>query len=211
MIYDINNLRTRFENIYSNNTWNMGQNETLSGLGSTLSYTTSIRKSLVEIIKQKNIKNMIDTSCGEWNWKKQIKHELCDYTGIDIVKEVIDRNNTLYKNEKINFIQHDMLSYIKTKPDLSVDLIMCRHTLEHLPRDYNLDFIKECRRVSKYLLITTKKFSYNKELSGDDTYRPINLETEPYASLLSKYHIMDIYDGPDSYNDLETYIMLYKF
>ena len=103
MIYDINNLRTRFENIYSNNTWNMGQNETLSGLGSTLSYTTSIRKSLVEIIKQKNIKNMIDTSCGEWNWQKQIKHELCDYTGIDIVKEVIDRNNTLYKNEKINW------------------------------------------------------------------------------------------------------------
>ena len=211
MIYEINNLRTRFEEIYGNNTWNMGQNETSSGLGSTLGYTTSIRKSLVEIIKQKNIKNMIDTSCGEWNWQKQIKDELCDYTGIDIVEKVIDRNNTLYKNEKTKFIQHDMLSYIKTQTDTSVDLIMCRHTLEHLPTDYNLDFIKECSRVCKYLLITTKKFSYNKELADGESYRPVNLETEPYANFLKKYHNMDIYDGPDSYNDPETYIMLYKF
>ena len=28
--------------------------------------------------------------------------------------------------------------------DRSIDLILCRHTLEYLPTEYNIEFFKEC-------------------------------------------------------------------
>lgn len=42
-----------FTEIYLNDYWNMGQNESKSGLGSTLSYTENIRKVLINIIHEK--------------------------------------------------------------------------------------------------------------------------------------------------------------
>ena len=209
-------LEKIFTEIYLSNKWNMGQNESKSGLGSTLNYTESIRINLVKIIKEYNITNIIDTSCGDWHWMKSIKYELgCKYTGIDIVKDIIDINTKTYSTESIKFIHGDFLSIIKILPDNSIDLILCRHTLEHLATEYNLDFIKECKRVTKYLLLTTKKISetlpINKELNEKESYRPINLELTPYEELLNKYKIKKIYDGPSDIIDNEMGICLYKF
>lgn len=211
-------LENIFTNIYNNTLWHMGQNESKSGLGSTDDYTKNIRKKIVEVVNTYNIKNMIDTSCGDLYWMKTIIPLLnCDYLGLDIVKDIIENNNKLYKNLNnkmmVDFKYYDFLSYLQLLPNKSVDLILCRHTCEHLPTEYIIKFINEAKRVSKYLLLTThRNATSNIEIIDSETpYRPINLNLLPYSNLLNKYQVDSFYDGPESCYLSEMYINFYSF
>jgi ubiquinone/menaquinone biosynthesis C-methylase UbiE len=201
------NLENIFDDIYKNDIWNMGQTESKSGLGSSNEYTINIRNKLFSFIKEKSINKILDTSCGDWNWMKTIKNILPDYLGLDIVKDIVNKNNELYSNDNIKFIHSDFLSYIKTQQDKSFDLILCRHTLEHLPTEYNIEFLKECKRVCKYLFVT----GYN-DLNNNNTqlpntiYRPINLKLSPYLEILNPYYNDEFYDGP-TYSFLSEMVM----
>lgn len=210
-------LENIFTNIYNQNLWQMGQNESRSGLGSSEDFTKNIQQILPQIVTTYNIKNMIDTSCGDLFWMRKVLPILnCDYMGLDIVEEIINANTSLYtnlNNNKIEFKHSSLVEYLKSLPDNSVDLILCRHTCEHLPEAYVMDFINEAKRVSKYLLLTTHKNApSNRDVELTQTpYRPIVLNLSPYSELLDKYQIDSLYDGPQSHCCPEMYINLYKF
>ena len=196
----------------------MGQSDSKSGLGSSNDFTKHIRMTLLEVIKRYNIKNMIDTSCGDLYWMKTILPFIgCDYLGLDIVKSIIETNRNTTKsinsNHTIEFKHAPFLEYLETLPDRSVDLILCRHTCEHLPTEYILKFIQEAKRVSKYLLLTTHKHAAaNRDVELTQTpYRPINLNLPPYSNLLDSYQINSFYDGPQSHVRSEMYINMYQF
>lgn len=213
---DLELLKETFTNIYETDCWNMGQSESKSGKGSTLDFALCISDSLIEIIQEYNIKNMVDTSCGDWNWMKRIQGNLCNYIGIDIVDSIISTNKKQYENDNTTFICTDFVSFLKSNPDISIDLVFCRHTCEHLPKEYIFDFFLECKRVAKYLLITTKKTSpgevCNQELSlPSKIYRPINLDLPPFDVFFKPYFVKEIYDGPISCPDEQMFIYLYKF
>jgi len=213
----VSNLSKIFTDIYKNNEWSMGQNDSKSGLGSSTEYTESISKNIVRLVNDLNIKTLVDTSCGDWHWFKKIRKQLkCKYTGIDIVNDLIRFNTVEYSDNDTLFENGDFLNILKNKKDNSIDLILCRHTCEHLPTDYVLEFIKEAKRTSKYLLLTTKTTDsanlVNKDLVLTTTpYRPINLHLPPYSTLLDSYLIEKIYDGPSTKHDPEMYINLYMF
>lgn len=207
-------MKSIFTNIYQKNLWHMNQNESKSGMGSTMNYTTNLRQILPEIIKNYSIKSFIDTSCGDWNWMKLIKNQLdCQYIGIDIVEDIINLNNELYSNDKTTFINTNMLEYLKTLPDRSIDLVLSRHTCEHLSTDYIINFLMECMRVSKHLLITNYELiTSNIDLQQSNLpYRPINLKLSPYVELLGKYYMASYYDGPADIPKPEMQIYLYGF
>jgi len=179
----MSNLKELFTATYTNKKWDEGGS--LSGLGSSLDYTENIRKSLVEFIKKNKIKTIWDCSCGDWNWMKQIKNELPNYVGNDIVDELIETNIKNYATNTIKFQCGDMLEELKLLTDSSIDLIICRHTLEHLPSSYAIDVVREIKRVGIWSMITSNTYSDNCELSVDGVVgRCINLESEPYESLL---------------------------
>lgn len=205
---NIDILENIFTNIYTNNLW--GSNESRSGIGSSLEYTDNIRKELVSIFKKFDIKNMIDTSCGDWNWMKLIQNELPNYTGIDIVEDIVIKNQKEYSNSKTRFVNDNFLDYISRLDDKSIDLILCRHTLEHLPEEYNIEFLKQCNRVSKYLLVTTHELvTQNTPLHYPNTYRPINIRLDPYAFIIP-YLKYRIYDGPNRILP-EMFILFFEF
>lgn len=169
---DINKI---FADIYKNNKWKC--DESKSGPGSKLSVNLKLLKLMDEFIKLNNVKIINDCGCGDFNWMKHFNfNSIEQYTGFDIVEELIDENNTNYSSEKINFkcisIIDDFIPYS--------DLLICKDVLFHLSFEDALKALSNFKNSkSKFLLSTTFTDFKNQDiLSGD--WRPINLKIAPF-------------------------------
>ena len=102
-----NSLSKKFTKIYKINYWS--EPETVSGPGSALRNTTKLISKINNIIDEYNIKSIVDAPCGDLSWMKKIlSKRKIKYTGIDIVGELIKKNNTLYADKNINFYKIDI-------------------------------------------------------------------------------------------------------
>lgn len=216
-------MKSKFTETFMLNKWHMGQEETRSGLGSTLFYSKNFSNNLVEIIKKFEIKKIFDCSYGDWNWMRYVSANFEHYIGNDIVEEIVEANKKAYGSEKINFICRDMLSSLKELEYKEFDIVICRHTFEHLPNYYILDVIREISRVSKYALLTStipgdSNVNVNTDIYVDGfSYRCINLLDHPFKKFLGNcfFSFIDI-DGVNvSTEDVgsrpATYGNLYRF
>lgn len=143
---------TVFNNIYSSNMW--GMTETVSGPGSTMRLTVNIRKHLPVLLKRLKVTSLLDAPCGDFNWQKTINLNGIKYIGIDIVKQIIERNQQSYGSPQRAFLQLNMISDNLPK----ADLILCRDLLAHFPyKEIFLTIDNFKRSGAKYLLATTWK------------------------------------------------------
>jgi hypothetical protein len=178
-----------FSGIYDN--FGFGSEESRSGPGSTLEETKFLREKLKEIVKQYNIKSVVDIPCGDFNWMKEIVFSFESYTGGDIVEQCIKTNNEEYGNKRIKFIDFDLLN--DSIPD--ADLLIVRDILGHFPLEDGKKIIDNILKSNcKYLLSTTwaKKTDQgwsecgptdvHRENEGADYGRfyPVNLMTDPF-------------------------------
>ena len=168
-------MKDTFTQIYEINIWkNPGS---VSGNGSAPIQTAEITKYLPEIIKKYNIKTILDLPCGDFNWMHSVDLNVDEYTGADIVEEIIIKNQRTYGNGKYRFIVLDI-----TRDDLpKTDLIFCRDCLVHLSYD---DISRAFRNIKRcgitYILTTTFiEFSMNHDIVSGD-WRPLNLELPPF-------------------------------
>jgi hypothetical protein len=202
-------LKQMFSETYAYNKW--GSSESLSGPGSEWNFANGYAKSLVKIIKDYKIESIFDSSCGDWNWMRQIKEELPTYIGNDIVESVIKKNTELYSTDNIRFQDGDMIANLSKESQ--IDLVISRHTLEHLPTYYCIAFLEEVKNRSKYALITSGNWNDddNKDLDSDGhCSRAINLDRDPYLSILGE-PIEKIWDHPTEPSNNGTFAYLYKF
>jgi 2-polyprenyl-3-methyl-5-hydroxy-6-metoxy-1,4-benzoquinol methylase len=172
-----NDTEYKFTWIYKNNYWGY---ESVSGTGSTLSYTENIRQQLPKLISQFNIKSVLDAPCGDFGWMKILLPKLnVNYIGADIVKELIESHKTNYQNEVVKFITLDLITDKFPKSDLMI----CRDCLFHLSYDdiwsVLLNFVNS---DTTYLLTTTHKNKYNFKNTNIQTgdYRMIDLFSHPF-------------------------------
>jgi ubiquinone/menaquinone biosynthesis C-methylase UbiE len=107
-----------------------------------------------------------------------------------------------------------MLSEMKKYENNHFDLVLCRHTLEHLPLDYCLEVLTEMKRVSKFALVTSTNLGrLNKELSMNrlgPKSRSIDLELDPFKNLL-KEPVERFYDSKGDAKDQGCHGLLYNF
>lgn len=183
------NYKNIFTDIYDNN--GFGSLESKSGPGSTLDETQKLRESIKKIIKDKNIKSVVDIPCGDFNWMKEIVFNFENYIGGDIVKKAIDLNNEKYSNSRIKFIEFDILNdEIPTG-----DLLIVRDVIGHFPIEDGVKILKNILNSKcKYLLSTTwakkigndwfpcEKNDVHRENEGVDYGRfyPVNLMSNPF-------------------------------
>ena len=164
-----------FEAIYKLNYWQDG--ESVSGPGSTLEATKQIRGSIEHVVRTYGIKSMLDAPCGDFNWMQHVDLAEVDYTGGDIVDELIARNQAKHGGPRRRFKVVDL-----TSDDLGAyDLVHTRDCIAHLPF---VDVLRVLRNISrsgsKYLLVTTSpRVTTNEDLSHPGSWRPLNLRLPP--------------------------------
>lgn len=170
------NSEVIFNDLVNNNKW-CGK-ESLSGTGSDLCQTRTISAEIPMLLKDLNIRSMIDIPCGDFNWMKTVSLEGIQYKGLDIVKSMIENNRQLYGTRNISFEQLDLLRDSLPK----ADLVFCRDCLVHF--SYK-DIYKALNTIaasgSTYLVTTTFIERGNNRNIATGQWRPLNLEAPPFS------------------------------
>jgi hypothetical protein len=103
---------------------------------------------------------------------------IADYTGVDVVPQLIAQNEARYGSASVRFLQRD----VALGPLPYADAILCRDCLVHLPTAAVLRAIDTFLATgARYLLTTTfPDTAVNRDvLTG--AWRPLNLERPPFA------------------------------
>jgi hypothetical protein len=166
-----------FTKIYENNTW--GSAESVSGMGSELAQTESLRRDLGKLLVDLNISSMLDIPCGDFNWMQRVDLSNVDYTGADIVEDLITRNREKFRGRKK--VSFEVLNLIHD-PLPKKDLVFVRDCLVHLSNSEIKQALKNIKKSgSKYLLTTVFTDCMFNENITTGNWRKLNLEKGPFG------------------------------
>lgn len=173
--------------------------ESVSGEGSSLSYTSSLRDSLPIMLNKFQIESIFDGPCGDFNWMKEIilVNDI-SYHGVDIVSNVVESNIRKYSSKRVNFSQGDL-----TKMNFpQSDLMIMRDILFHLSyQDARLVIKNFLTSNIKFLLTTShRNIKKNSDIYSGD-FKFINLFEPPYS--FPKSQLWTIEDWKPPYPERE--------
>lgn len=125
---------------------------------------------------------ILDMPCGDLQWMTYFLNTRSDidYTGMDIVPELIEKHKRMYADKSNIHFEH--FDIVKSKLDHSYDFIICRMMLQHL---LNADVLKALSHFSSsnsvYIGATTfPEVEKNEELIPlGGRLRFLNLEKAP--------------------------------
>jgi hypothetical protein len=164
-----------FTETYQNRYWK--SKETVSGMGSEMGQTTTLRAELPLLFQQFGIKSLLDLPCGDFNWMQQVDLQGIEYTGGDIVEALISQNQLKYGNAHRSFRCLDILT--DTLPD--ADCIMVRDCLVHFSLAHIEQALANLRKSNfRYLLTTSFPNLEQNEDIQTGYWRPINLQKAPF-------------------------------
>jgi len=156
---DKNLLKESFQDIYQN--WRFGGwPQSKSGPGSTIKETMALSEKIKELVKEKDIKIVVDIPCGDFNWMKTIAYDFHQYIGGDIVPE-IKKDNEKYVTSNVDFIEIDLTETNVKIPD--GDLLIVRDLLGHLSLDEGKKVLNNILKSNCKYLLTTTWYNINDE------------------------------------------------
>jgi hypothetical protein len=115
-----------FEHIHNLHLWHSP--ESVSGCGSTLRQTETLRAQLPPFLEAHGVTSLLDIPCGDLNWLKETDLNGIAYIGADIVPALIAK---LQQNAPpgMTFLTADIVS----DPLPKADCVMVRDCFSHLP------------------------------------------------------------------------------
>lgn len=178
-----------FQKIYSDNF--------KSNTNQQMNANKNIIEKLPDLLKKYNIKSILDAPCGDYSWMQNVNRDDIKYEGIDIISEVIDKNNKNFKNENTSFSLMDITSSKIPK----ADLIICRNCLEYLSYENIKKIIENFKNSgSKYLLVTNYSWTIDNYNTEEGNFRTLNLCQKPFNLPKPIEKISDTYENnPDKY------------
>lgn len=180
-----------FNHIHRANHW--GDQESLSGPGSTLAYTKNIREELPRLWAQLGTQVFLDAPCGDFNWFRHIaRNPNFKYIGGDIVEVLVNANRDKYADPCTVFMHLDVVS----DPLPDADFWLCRDCLFHLP---TIDILAALQNFAAsnipYLCTSTHpECLLNTDIATGD-FRLLNLELAPYSLGKAITYIDDWIEG----------------
>jgi hypothetical protein len=175
------NENMNFSNIYK--TGGFKGRESLSGEGSGIEQTKVIRSVLPGLLREYQVRSVLDAPCGDFFWMRFMDLSDIEYIGVDIVEEAINKNNLEFAQKSRRF---EVMDVVKVRPP-KVDMIFCRDLLVHLSLDDGMKVIGNFMDSgSRYLLTTTftDRLSNMYDIRikpGEVFWRPLNLEKPPFS------------------------------
>ena len=164
-----------FTSIYKEKHW--GGRDSASGPGSDDLQTDVLVTGLASVLRGLNARTLLDIPCGDFHWMRKVDLTGIDYTGADIVRELIARNSQLFGRGHLRFQHLDLMQ----GPLPGADLILCRDCLVH----FSYTDIRRALRVmiasdSRYLLTTTFPARTGNFDIATGNWRPLNLQAPPF-------------------------------
>ncbi|GCF67794.1 hypothetical protein BC2903_16130 [Bacillus cereus] len=170
-------MKDVFTYIFKHNVW--GGTESVSGTGSSVYESQQLINKLPLLLNLFEINSVLDAPCGDFNWMKYVPLPLTtNYTGIDIVTDLVEENNKMFKKNHIKFVEKNIV-----QDDLPcVDLILCRDALVHFTFEDVLKAIKNFKQSgSTYLLVTHFPTAIKNDEIHTGDWRPLNLCLHPFS------------------------------
>jgi hypothetical protein len=172
--------RRIFNEIYSNNSW--GNSESISGDGSTISYTKNLRENFPKLLSEFRIQTVLDGACGDFNWMSRIAQEFpsVNFVGVDIVPKLVATNRIKYSHLKnCTFGRLD----IAKDPLPVADLMIVRDCLFHLSFESIKSFLYNFQKSEIQYLLTTSHHESQDSLNvdiRDGEFRQLFLLLSPF-------------------------------
>jgi hypothetical protein len=170
-------MKEVFSHYYEVNAW--GNEESVSGSGSTIQYTENIRKMIPQLVNDLGVLVILDAPCGDYNWFRMIDWEReITYVGGDIVEALVERNQSNYGNSNTKFINLDIVHDVLPR----ADLWLCRDCLFHLSNCDILSVINNFLNSDIRYMLTTTYPNCDRNINiptGSD--RLLNLQLPPFS------------------------------
>jgi hypothetical protein len=166
-----------FQQIHDGSEWNIVTTESVSGEGSTMDQTATLRAELPGLLRKLGVQHLLDLPCGDFNWMQHVDLAGIHYTGGDIVESLVLRNNAQFGNDLRQFLHLNLL----TDPLPTADLLFCRDCLVHLSFADVQAALDNIRRSGITYLATTH---FHEEPENTDIltggWRPLNFFKAPF-------------------------------
>ena len=139
-----------FTEVYKKNTWGGEKGTFYSGAGTHNPNTLIYISRIADFIKENNIRQVVEIGCGDFTISKKITEQVdVEYTGVDVVSELVTYLDENYKNEKTRFC---VLNAADDKlPD--GNLVIIRQVLQHLSNGQIQKILSKLGKY-KFALIT---------------------------------------------------------
>ncbi len=143
--------RSVMSSIYSNKSWGGKTHDFYSGAGShAKNVIEPYIKCISEFLESFEPKlDVCDLGCGDFNVGKNLVNSANNYIGIDIVPELIKRNQMLFQNDKLKFSCLDIV----TDHLPQADCILVRQVLQHLSNN-EISQVTTKLKGCKYVIVT---------------------------------------------------------
>ena len=94
--------RRKFEKAAKSGVWSM-TGESVSGAGSSLQATERLRAVLPHVLREFEVRTLLDAPCGDWNWMSHVDLPVERYIGGDIVRALVDENRLRHGSPERDF------------------------------------------------------------------------------------------------------------
>ena len=167
--------RTIFERVHRRNEW--GSPESASGPGSTAERGAALKPPLLALLRELEVRRLIDAPCGDFNWISDVADAVEEYVGVDVVSELIAQNRRRHAASGRTFLCLDIVR----DPLPSGDLILCRDCLVHFSFADVRAAMARFAASGTPLLLTTTFVGRDRNVDiPTGSWRPLNLERPPF-------------------------------
>jgi SAM-dependent methyltransferase len=165
-----------FRHAYRTNLW--AGPESRSGPGSGLDQTSALRTALPALLRRRQIRSLLDLPCGDWRWMATVDLTGIEYTGGDLLEELVDQCRRISAGRGRRFVRLDLTA----SPLPPADLLLCRDCLVHLSVEDIRRALANIRRSEITWLLTTTfpAQTANRDIVTGD-WRPLNLQLPPFG------------------------------